>query len=253
MNRSRVQQGNIGRLRDFGLKVLASHGSLSAEEEQSARASLADMQAAEDDAELMAEGAPLNQAQILLEGWAVCQRVLSDGRRQIFSFLVPGDIFGLCARPHGEASCAIVALSPATVAPLPLLNDALNTPGTAGRIVQDVLALEESLLINQVVRLGRQSAYERLIGLLLEFHDRLAVMDMVEDGSFILPFTQEVLSDALGLSTVHTNRTLQQLRREHLIETHLTHVRLLDLKMLAGISDYRMPSSLSRRAASTAK
>jgi CRP-like cAMP-binding protein len=248
-----VHQGNIGRLRDFGLKVLTARGALSVEEEQSARADLAEMQTAGSGIELMAEGAGLNHAQILLDGWAVRQRVLSDGRRQIFSFLVPGDIFGLCARPHCEAAYAIVALSSVTVAPLPLLNDALNTSGTAGRIVRDVLALEESLLVSQVVRLGRQSAYERVIGLLLEFHDRLAAVNLVEDGSFTLPFTQEVLSDALGLSTVHTNRTLQQLRREHLIETHLTHVRLLDLKMLAGISDYRMPSSLSRRAASTAK
>jgi len=101
-----------------------------------------------------------------------------------------------------------------------------------------MLSLDESFLVNQVVRLGRQSAYERLIHLLLEFHDRLKARDAVEDGSFVMPFTQEVLSDALGLSTVHTNRTLQQLRREHLIETHAATVRLVDPLLLAEISDY---------------
>jgi len=78
-----------------------------------------------------------------------------------------------------------------------------------------------------------------LINLLLEFHDRLAAAGLVEDGSFMLPFTQEVLSDALGLSTVHTNRTLQQLRRENLIETHLNQMRLLDRARLAAAADYR--------------
>jgi CRP-like cAMP-binding protein len=249
MNKTRVQPGDIPRLRDFGIKVLNRHGALSPEEEQLARAGLAEMQITRTGGELMAEGAPLNQAQILLDGWAVRQRTLSDGRRQIFSFLVPGDIFGLCARPNGEATCTTVALVPSVVAPLPFLDHALQNPGgTPGRAALDVLALEESLLIGQVVRLGRQSAYERLISLLLEFHDRLATVGLVRDGSFTLPFTQEVLSDALGLSTVHTTRTLQQLRRAHLIETQMTHVRLMNMPLLTEISDYRQPACLMMRA-----
>ena len=84
----------------------------------------------------------------------------------------------------------------------------------------------------------------RLIHLLLEFHDRLKANGSVEDGSFIMPFTQEVLSDALGLSTVHTNRILQQLRRERLIETHAATVRLIDPVLLAEIADYRTPARL---------
>ena len=246
MSKTRVQQSDIPRLREFGLKVLSRHGALSAEEEQGARAGLAEMQLARSGSELLAEGAPLNRAQILLDGWAVRQRTLTDGRRQIFSFLLPGDIFGICARPHGEAYFATVALTPATVAPLPFLDEAMrkSPQGALALMAQDALSLEESLLISQVVRLGRQSAYERLISLLLEFRDRLAAVGLVEDGGFTLPFTQEVLSDALGLSTVHTNRTLQQLRREHLIESHNTHVKLMDRRRLAEISDYRQPASL---------
>jgi CRP-like cAMP-binding protein len=201
--------------------------------------------------ELLTEGERLNRAQILLEGWAVRQRVLSDGRRQIFAFVLPGDIFGICARPDGEVLCATVALTSVITAPLPMLDDALqHAPASArGRIVREMLSLEESLLINQVVRLGRQSAHERLINLLLEFHDRLAAAGLVENGNFMLPFTQEVLSDALGLSTVHTNRTLQQLRREHLIESHLSQMRLLDRTRLAEMADYRMAPCLGPAAA----
>jgi CRP-like cAMP-binding protein len=220
------------------------------EEERAARTALSEMQTAASGGELMAEGARLNRAQILLEGWAVRQRVLSDGRRQIFSFLLPGDIFGICARPDGEALYTTVALTPVVIAPLAMLDDALQrAPASAsGRIVREMLSLEEALLVNEVVRLGRQSAHERLINLLLEFHDRLAAAGLVEDGSFTLPFTQEVLSDALGLSTVHTNRTLQQLRRENLIETHLNQMRLLDRAHLLQLADYRMAPCLAPAA-----
>jgi CRP-like cAMP-binding protein len=209
------------------------------------------MQMAGSGAELLAEGVRLNRAQILLEGWAVRQRVLSDGRRQIFSFLLPGDIFGICARPDGTALYTTVALTAAVTSPLAMLDDALQRAplSTSGRIVREMLSLEESLLVNQVVRLGRQSAHERLINLMLEFHDRLAAAGLVQDGSFVLPFTQEVLSDALGLSTVHTNRTLQQLRRENLIETHLNQMRLLDRERLAQLADYRMASCLRTASA----
>jgi CRP-like cAMP-binding protein len=244
--RARLQQNDVARLRDFGLRALSRRGALTPEEEQAARAGLGEMQACESGRELLAEGTRLDRAQILLEGWAVRQRVLSDGRRQIFSFLLPGDIFGICARPGGAALYTTVALTSVVTAPLAMLDDALQrAPASAsGRIVREMLSLEESLLVNQVVRLGRQSAHERLINLLLEFHDRLVPAGLVEDGSFMLPFTQEVLSDALGLSTVHTNRTLQQLRREGLIETHLNQMRLLNRTRLAEVADYRMAPCL---------
>lgn len=246
MNRGRLQQSDLIRLRDFGLRMLSRRGPLAQDEERAARAGLSEMQMTGSGGELLAEGTRLNRAQILLEGWAIRQRVLTDGRRQIFSFLLPGDVFGICARPDGTALYTTAALTPVVTAPLTMLDDALQrAPSSAsGRIVREMLSLEESVLVNQVVRLGRQSAHERLINLLLEFHDRLAAAGLAEDGGFVLPFTQEVLSDALGLSTVHTNRTLQQLRRENLIETRLNHMCLLDRERLAELSDYRMAPCL---------
>jgi len=238
--RAKPLQVDLNRLRDFGLRVLARCGALEEEEERLARAALADMQCHSAGYELIAEGEPLNRSSLLLEGWAVRQRVLSDGRRQIFSFVLPGDGLGLCARSDGVALQSTLALTPVTVAPMPLLNQRLQAgPKTAlSEAAWDMVSLEESFLTNQVLRLGRQSAYERLIHLLLEFHDRLKARGAVEQGSFVMPFTQEVMSDALGLSTVHTNRTLQQLRRDGLIHTHAATVRLGDLGLLAEIADY---------------
>jgi CRP-like cAMP-binding protein len=237
----------LNRLRDFGLHVLARSGALEADEERAARVALVEPHFQPAGQELIAEGEHLNRPCLLLEGWAVRQRVLSDGRRQIISFILPGDGFGFCPRHEGISLSSTVTLTPASIARMPLLSEALHrTPQTAlSRTAWNMLCLEESCLVNETVRLGRQSAYERLIHLLLEFHDRLDAVGLVRDGAFTMPFTQEVLSDALGLSTVHTNRTLQQLRRERLIETHMPTVHLLDLPLLAEIADYRRSPRLA--------
>jgi CRP-like cAMP-binding protein len=246
MMKAKPAIAELNRLRDFGLRVLARSGPLG-EDEDRVRSALAEMQSVPAGHELVTEGQPFNRSCLLLEGWAVRQRVLSDGRRQIFSFLLPGDGYGLCACPNGVALQNIVALTPVTFAPLPLLNQRLQAQanGSLSKTAWDMVCLDEAFLANQVMRLGRQSAYERLIHLLLEFYDRLKAKGSVEDGSFVMPFTQEVLSDALGLSTVHTNRILQQLRRERLIETHAASVRLADPALLAEISDYRTPPRLA--------
>jgi CRP-like cAMP-binding protein len=237
----------LSRLRDFGLHALARCGALEADEERSARAALAEPHFQPSGHELIAEGDHLNRPTLLLEGWAVRQRVLSDGRRQIISFILPGDGFGFCPRHDGVSLSSTVTLTPVAIARMPLLSETLHRipPTALSRAARNMLSLEESCLVNETVRLGRQSAYERLIHLLLEFHDRLDAVGLVRDGAFTMPFTQEVLSDALGLSTVHTNRTLQQLRRERLIETHMPTIQLLDLHLLAEIADYRRPPRLA--------
>jgi CRP-like cAMP-binding protein len=200
--------------------------------------------------ELVREGQALDAPMLLLEGWAVRQRILPDGQRQIFGFVLPGDPIGLCDRPDGHAIAATMALTDVTVAAMPVLAEALwRRIGALHQWGRDRLSLEERGLYDQVVRLGRQSAYQRLVHLILDFYYRLSHAGLAQDRGFAMPLTQEVLSDALGLSTVHTNRTLQQLRREGMIESHGQHVRLLDIGRLAQISDYHPPRRLKLAAA----
>ena len=226
--------------RDFGLRILARHGALSDDDEQAAHLALTAAQTMRPGAELIAEGETLTTPRLMLEGWATRQRVLRDGRRQICGFVLPGEVFGLCTRPHGLALYGTVALTPVTMARMPMLAEAMHSSSgsAAGTMAWDMVTREEMHLINQVVRLGRQAAHERLIHLLLEFHDRLSRAGLVEKDSFQMPFTQEVLADALGLSVVHTNRMLQQLRRENLIVTGGGHVSLQDMNRLTKIADY---------------
>lgn len=195
--------------------------------------------------ELIAEGQSLDVARLLMSGWACRFRMLPDGRRQIFEFILPGDLYGLCLRPQAIALTAAIALTPVVVADAGALSAAITTrsedyPGltAACRITA---SLDEACLLNQLMRVGRQTAYERTAHLILELHDRLSIVGLADETSIPVPLTQEMMADALGLSVVHLNRTLQQLRRDQLIEFKSGHIKLLQPERLVDIADFRPP------------
>jgi CRP-like cAMP-binding protein len=192
-------------------------------------------------AEVLSEGAPVRTPRLILSGWALRQRLLPDGRRQIFGFLVPGDGIAFCAKPHPLAMASTIALTRLeTVDASPLIAAAAtgDFPGLAA-VLDASSRIDEARLLDNVVRLGRQTAYERVGHLLLELRDRLRVIGQADEKTFPLPATQEVLADALGLSVVHVNRILQQLRRENLIQMNSSRVTLLDIDQLVSITEYR--------------
>jgi CRP-like cAMP-binding protein len=193
-------------------------------------------------AALFEEGAPVRTAFWIVYGWAAQQRLLSDGRRQIVHFLLPGDGIGLCRRPNALASTGVVALTRLLVVDAtPVLRGPSQDGEDLDALFQTAAAIDEQRLINNVVRLGRLSAYERLCNLLLELHDRLSEVNEADAGRLPLPVTQEALADALGLSVVHINRTLQQLRLDRLVEVASGHARLLDYAALERAASYTRP------------
>jgi CRP-like cAMP-binding protein len=192
--------------------------------------------------ELLAEGEAVRPPRLIVSGWAVRQRLLPDGRRQIFSFLVPGDGVGFCSQPHPLAMASTYALTRVETVDASSLRTAARDEAAHPGLAEVLAAgsrLDEARLLDNVVRLGRQTAYERVAHLLLELRDRLEIAGLGDQRRFPLPATQEVLADALGLSVVHINRILQQLRREKLIELHSGRVSLLDPEVLASVADYR--------------
>ncbi|WP_170149491.1 Crp/Fnr family transcriptional regulator [Rhodoplanes roseus] len=200
--------------------------------------------------ELYVEGEPLSKPGALLAGWACRLRVLSDGRRQIFDFLLPGDLFGHPARAEPLAAASAATLTAVSIAGTGCLVEMVREPDRFPGLCRAwaaAQARQEAYLLNHVVRLGRQTAYERIAHLLVELGHRLDEIGFPL-GSFVpMPLTQEVVGDALGLSVVHVNRTLQQLKRERLIETKAASVRLIEPDALAEIADFRLP----RRVPST--
>lgn len=179
---------------------------------------------------------------LLLSGWACRQRVLPDGRRQIFDLLAPGDAIGLAIDPLPLSRASTIALTRVETADAARVRAAAADPQAApalARIVALTPAIEEERLMNHLVRLGRLTAYERVAHLFLELRGRLAAAGLADEERFPLPVTQEVLADALGLSVVHMNRVLQQLRRHQLIEMRGGQVILLDPQALADVTEGR--------------
>ena len=195
--------------------------------------------------ELLREGEIIPGPRYVLDGWALRTRYLSDGRRQIFGFVLPGDAIGLCEREQPLAltnlvSCTPIALCDATDARAACLGLMPEHPQIA-RAHQLAMALDEAYLLHQIIRIGRQTAYERLVHLLLELNSRSHAAGLSDGSSFELPLTQEIMADCLGLSIVHVNRTLQTLRREQLIDQRSPIVTIRSKEKLIAIAEYSDP------------
>jgi CRP-like cAMP-binding protein len=180
--------------------------------------------------EVLTEGKEILRPLLILEGWAARTRLLEDGRRQILSLLLPGDLIGHCWQTRPLAVSTVIALTGLKLCPTPAV-DALSDLREAFAVSR---ALDEAYLLANITRLGRLTAYERICDLLLEWHERLSLTDMAPDDSFTVPLTQEMLADATGLTSVHVNRTLQQLRREDAIRWKGRQVHLTDPVRLAA-------------------
>jgi CRP-like cAMP-binding protein len=158
---------------------------------------------------------------------------------------LPGDIYGLCLRPQAIALTTSLALTPVVIADATRLGEAVTTeadnhPGLT-QACYATASLDEAYLLNQLMRVGRQTAYERTAHFILEIHERLTLVGLAGETTVAIPLTQEIMADALGLSVVHLNRTLQQLRRNQLIEFKSGLVRLLQPDRLAEIAHFRTP------------
>jgi CRP-like cAMP-binding protein len=168
-----------------------------------------------DGAELGLDGERL----FLASGWACHVRELGDEGRQILGFILPGDLVGRADSQDPPAHRAI-ALTRVTLLDATLLErEARSRPGSA---VAAALARadhrEHARHLDHAVRLGALSAYRAMRHFLGDIHDRLAAVGLASEGRFDLPVAQDVLGDAMGISEVHANRVLAQMRREGLLE-----------------------------------
>jgi CRP-like cAMP-binding protein len=176
------------------------------------------------------------EIQVLAGGIVGEVRILADGRRQILALRFPGDAL---IPSDGEALVALTRVRTADGLPLMTrLADASEDYQPLRRAWVAASRTDQAILRDQVVRLGRMSAFERMAHMLLEAHERLAQVGLATDTTFHLPLTQEMVSDVIGLSVVHLNRTLQNLRRSELVVSKQGYVTLVDRPRLVDIASY---------------
>ena len=181
--------------------------------------------------ELLTEGREIPSALLIVEGWAARMRILPDGRRQFLSFLLPGDLIGLCRHDRPISVSTVVAITPVTTCRAP---DSGQHAGLAQAYALSA-ALDEAYLLAQITRLGRLSALERLADVMLELYERLVISGQVYKGAFDMPLTQEMLADVLGLTPVHVNRMVQQARHQGWLEWRARRVTISDPAALSTI------------------
>lgn len=170
--------------------------------------------------DLVREGDRPSNCLVLLEGFAHRYRALEDGRRQIMAFHVAGDMPDLTSLLTRRMDHGIAALTPVLVAPVPhatVLEWTERHPRLGRLLWQDTL-LDGAIFREWVVNVGRRTAYQRVAHLLCELVTRLRALGLARDHGCDLPVTQVELADATGLSPVHVNRVLQELRGDGLIE-----------------------------------
>jgi CRP-like cAMP-binding protein len=174
----------------------------------------------------------------VVAGWAAQSVLLEDGRRQIVALVLPGELIDLPqTRRLGLVVTAMTALRTQDATRLAHAV-ASAEPGQGGLSLAWRCLREagEERLVRHIVRLGRLSAYDRTIDLLVGLNERQRRSGLADASSMNLPLTQEALADYLGLSVVHVNRTLQQLRRDGLITYQSGRVTLHDRKRLIALA-----------------
>ena len=189
---------------------------------------------------------------LITSGWACRPRILADGRRQMLGVLLPGDLLGDRGDARPLTTNPATALTPVrTVSVTRLFEVVAAAPHSVPNLVavlNKIDRIEEARLLDLVVRLGCQSAIERVAGALLEFYQRSAFIGFTHEGTFPMPLTQEKLGDLLGLSLVHVNRVISQLRRDRLVEIRSGIVAIHDFARLALLADRADPTRLDQAA-----
>jgi CRP-like cAMP-binding protein len=161
----------------------------------------------------LCEGTRSEYLYTVLNGWAFRYKVLDDGRRQILNYALPADMLGLQGALMNEMEHSVEALTPLVLCVFPRakLWDLYSRLPSLAFDITWLAAREEQLIDEHLVSLGRRTALERVAYLLLHLFVRAEESGLVNGGFIQFPFTQQHLADALGMSLVHTNKTLKRL------------------------------------------
>ncbi len=188
--------------------------------------------------EIIAQGEVADDVRVLLSGWALRYKRLKDGRRQILSIVLPADICELNVHATTTMDHDIVAATPVVLGELARADvQALMTSNLAlHRALSCNMQQSIGLLRESIVNIGQRNALERMANLFCELCVRLDLIGAYGSLSVHLPLTQADLAAATGLSTVHVNRTLQELRRMGLISLSGKDLRVLNVSGLKSLA-----------------
>jgi len=196
-------------------------------------------------ATVLEQGTSSTHVYTVLSGAGYRIKTLDDGRQQILNFVMPGDLIGLQAALFDAMDHEVQALTDMRLCVFQrtdLYALFREQPGLGYNVVWHA-AREERMLDEHLVSVGRRTAKERIAHTLVFLHERAAQLGLLDaDGTMDLRIRQRHLADALGLSVVHTNKTLKKLTAEGLVAWQGSRLRLLDEEGLRTIARYDAPT-----------
>ena len=190
--------------------------------------------------DMVHQGQSRQQAYVLAEGWACSYRLLADGGRQIIDFQIPGDFLGLRSvlfRTAGQSVEPVTMMQASPFGASDLTEIFARNP-RLGTAVLWAASRDDSMVVEHLVGIGRRNAVERTAHLLLELGARLTLVGLGTKAGYDCPLSQYLLADALGLSAVHVNRVLRDLRENQLATFRNGRVDLMDFNGLVTLADF---------------
>jgi len=191
--------------------------------------------------QLTLEGQTGHKAFVLQDGWACSYKLLPNGGRQIISFPIAGDIVGLRSVLLRTADHSFSALTDAVVSPVEgthVLRCVIDFPRLGAALLW-AASRDEAMVVEHLVNIGRRTAIERTAHFFMELAERLTLIGQATETEFKCPLSQFVIADALGLTAIHVNRVLRELRELDLLTVRKGSVRIHDLARLRKLAGFQ--------------
>ncbi|MET3578285.1 CRP-like cAMP-binding protein [Mesorhizobium robiniae] len=192
------------------------------------------------DEEIVREGSRPAESCLVASGFAVRNQAIREGKRQITAIHVPGDfvdLHSLLLKMMDHSVSALGSCDVVFIRHKDLLTAMDRSPHLT-RMFWLSTAIDASIQRTWITCLGRRSAKQHLAHIICELYIRLEIVGLASDQSFAIPLTQAELGDVLGLSVVHVNRTLQELRATDLVSWKDRRIVILDFERLALLADF---------------
>jgi CRP-like cAMP-binding protein len=191
--------------------------------------------------DLIREGEVPGVVHLILAGFACRYKILPAGTRSIMAYLVPGDMCDWHVFVLREMDHSVATLSPCQVVEIPraLVLEITDKHPAITRALWWMALVDEAVLREWIVNVSRRSAEEAVAHLFCELLARLEAVGLRVGNGFELPVTQTELADTVGISTVHSNRVLQSLRAQGLIELNTHGLQILDVDALKEFAGFR--------------
>ncbi|WP_292653665.1 Crp/Fnr family transcriptional regulator [Mesorhizobium sp.] len=176
---------------------------------------------------------------IVKSGWAILYHALPDGERQIIDTPLKGDVVGFRGL-NGPRLASLASITELAVYEISSkeLDAAILSEGRMGKKIARSLGRLNAILAEHLMDTGRRNAMRRTAHFLLELEERLSMVGLSAHGRYACPLAQHELADILGITAVHVNRTLRELRKADLVSFKSGHVEVINRKKLVEMAGF---------------